>query len=309
MSLKHRLLSFSNSTKSYVASTIRHVTRNERNVDIALRSILRDEKILSKTNDAASYVELLRAYIEPAALRVVIAKSSKGLDDVYGKRFKMLLETIQSNLLPLPIPMALELTEEADRLRGMTAPLTDDLDLGLHFVIASSLGHKGRLLANVIRLCRSERCLELGTAHGMSAMFMLGMQPYVDWKIHLTTVEGWEPLFIFAKRLKERYHEAIACHFGMTQNVLPELMSTLGPIDLMYHDAGHSREDYVRDFGAVVNSLSSGSVFVIDDIRWEDTRFSGEQAHTYRGWLDVIAHPRIRHAVEVNGVIGMALLS
>jgi predicted O-methyltransferase YrrM len=309
MSFKHRLLSFSNSTKSYVKRTIRHVTRNERNVDIALRSILQDEKILLKTNDAASYVELLRAYIEPAALRVVIAKPSKSLDDVYGKRFKLLIETIQSNLLPLPIPMALEVTEEADRLRGMTVPLTDDLDLGLNFVIASSLGHKGRLLANVIRLCRSERCLELGTAYGMSAMFMLGMQPYVDWKIHLTTVEGWEPLFPFAKRLKERYDEAVACHFGMTQNVLPQLMSTLGPIDLMYHDAGHTREDYVRDFGAVVNSLSPGSVIVIDDIRWEDTRFGGEQAHTYRGWLDVIAHPRIRHAVEVDGAIGVALLS
>jgi predicted O-methyltransferase YrrM len=310
MSLKHRLLSFSNSTKSYVTRTIGHVRRNERNVDIALRSILQDEKILSKKNDAASYVELLRAYIEPAALRIVLAKSSKNLDDVYGKRFKILIDTIQSNLLPLPIPMALELAEEADRLRGMTAPFTDDLDVGLHFVISSSLGHKGRLLANVIRLCRSERCLELGTAYGMSAMFMLGMQPYVDWKIQLTTVEGWEPLFTSAKqRLKERYHEAIACHFGWTQNVLPELMSTLGPIDLMYHDAGHTREDYVRDFGAVVNSLSPGSVIVIDDIRWEDTRFGGDQTHTYRGWLDVIAHPRIRHAVEVDGAMGVALLS
>ena len=32
-----------------------------------------------------------------------------------------LIETIQSSLLPLPIAMALELAEEADRLRGMTA--------------------------------------------------------------------------------------------------------------------------------------------------------------------------------------------
>jgi predicted O-methyltransferase YrrM len=309
MSFKHRLLSLSRSTKSYVKRTIRQVTRNERNVDIALHSILQDKKILSKTNDAASYVELLRSYIEPAALRVVIAKSSKSLDDLYGKRFKILIETIQSNLLPLPIPMALELTEEADRLRAMTAPFSDDLDHGINFVIGSSLGHKGRLLANVIRLCRSERCLELGTAYGMSAMFMLGMQPYVDWEIHLTTVEGWEPLFTFAKRLKERYHDAIACHFGMTQDILPKLMSTLGPIDLIYHDAGHSREAYVRDFGAVVNSLSPGSVIVIDDIRWEDPRFDGEQADTYRGWLDVIAHPRIRHAMEVDGAIGVALLS
>ena len=310
MSLKHRLLSFSNYTKKYVKRTIAKVGRNERNVDITLRSILRDEKLLSKTNDATSYVELLRACIEPTALRVVIAKSSNNFGDAYGTRFKTLIETIQSNLLPLPTPMALELAEEADRLRGMTATFGNDGDVGLHFAISSSLGHKGRLLANIIRLCRSERCLELGTAYGMSAMFLLGMQPYIGWTIHLTTVEGWEPQFTIAnQRLKERYHEAITCHFGLTQNVLPKLMGTLGPIDFMYHDAGHTREDYVRDFGAVVNSLSPGSVIVIDDIRWKDTRFGGEQTNTYRGWLDVIAHHRIRHAVEVNAAMGLALLS
>jgi predicted O-methyltransferase YrrM len=85
-------------------------------------------------------------------------------------------------------------------------------------------------------------------------------------------------------------------------------MGTLGPIDFMYHDAGHTREDYVRDFGAVVDSLSPGSIIVIDDIRsTADPRFGGIDA--YRGWLDVIAHARVRHAVEVDGATGVALLS
>jgi hypothetical protein len=135
MSIKRRLSSFSNYTKSYVNRTIAQVGRNERNLDIALRSILRGEQVLSKKNDAASYVELLRACIEPTAFRVVIAKSSKSLDDACGSRFKTLIETIQSNLLPLPIPMALELAEEADRLRGMTVPFDNDTDVGLHFAI------------------------------------------------------------------------------------------------------------------------------------------------------------------------------
>jgi hypothetical protein len=47
--------------------------------------------------------------------------ASNSLGDVYGNRFETLVETIQSSLLPLPIAMALELAEEADRLRGMTA--------------------------------------------------------------------------------------------------------------------------------------------------------------------------------------------
>jgi len=46
---------------------------------------------------------------------------SNSLGDVYGNRFETLVETIQSSLLPLPIAMALELAEEAGRLRGMTA--------------------------------------------------------------------------------------------------------------------------------------------------------------------------------------------
>jgi predicted O-methyltransferase YrrM len=314
MSIKRRLSSFSSNAKSYAKRTIAKVGRNERNVDVCLHSILQYGKILPNVIDAASYIELLRACIEPTALRVAIVKSSDSFGDAYGNRFKTLVETIQSSLLPLPVAMALELAEEADRLRGMTAGIDWENfwagDVGLHFGLSSSLGYKGRLLANVIRLCRSERCLELGTAYGMSAMFVLGMQSYLGWTIRLTTVEGSEPQFTLARqRLKERYQDAITCHFGWTQDLLPKLMSTLGPINFMYHDAGHTREDFVRDFGAVVDSLSPGSVIVIDDIRWASAQFGGKQANAYRGWLDVVAHARIRHAVEVNGTMGLALLS
>jgi predicted O-methyltransferase YrrM len=64
----------------------------------------------------------------------------------------------------------------------------------------------------------------------------------------------------------------------------------------------YTREDFVRDFEAVVDSLSPGSVIVFDDIRWASAQFGGKQANAYRGWLDVVAHARIRHAVEVSGV-------
>jgi hypothetical protein len=99
MSIKRRLLSFSRNAKSYAKRTVAKVGRNERNADIYLCSILQDGKILSDANDAASYIELLRACIEPTALRVAIVKSSKSLGDAHGNRFKTLVETIQSSLL------------------------------------------------------------------------------------------------------------------------------------------------------------------------------------------------------------------
>lgn len=312
MSMKRPLLDFTSKVTRTIVEIGQKEQKNETKVNILLRSILMHDNILSKLNNATAYIDILRALIEPKALRVQTVKSNDQPDDIYSNRFKTLIETIKSNLLPIPVPMALELAKEADQLAGMTAPFNLENwagDVGLHFAISSSLGHKGRLLANIVRLCRSERCLELGTAYGMSAMFMLGMQPYLDWTIQLTTVEAWEPQFTLAsQRLKERYHDGVTCHFGWTQNVLPTLMKTLGPVDFMFHDAGHSREDYVRDFEAVVDSLSPGAVMVIDDIHWQDARFGGGQANTYQGWLDVVAHARIRHAVEVDGM-GLALLS
>ena len=98
MSIKRHLSSVLSNAKSnakrYAKRTIAEIGRNERNVDIYLRSILQDGKILSNVNDAASYVELLRACIEPTALQVATVKSSNSLGDVYGNRFKTLVETI-----------------------------------------------------------------------------------------------------------------------------------------------------------------------------------------------------------------------
>src|SRR5205823_6334481 len=122
--------------------------------------------------------------------------------------------------------------------------------------------------------------------------------------IRLTTVEAAEPqISMSSKRLKELFGDSIMCHFGRTETILPELAKSVGQIDFMFHDAGHSHDDYVRDFGSVVGSLSPGSVILIDDIRWNDPRyaqFSGHQSDTYRGWQHVVAHTRIRHAIEAN---------
>jgi hypothetical protein len=91
MSIKRRLSRFSSNAKRYAKRTIAEMGRNERNVDIYLRLILQDGKILLNVNDAASYIELLRACTEPIALRVETVKSSNSLGDVYGYRFKTLI--------------------------------------------------------------------------------------------------------------------------------------------------------------------------------------------------------------------------
>jgi len=171
------------------------------------------------------------------------------------------------------------------------------------------MGRKGRLLSSIVRFCRPDVCLELGTAYGMSARFILGAQTHGPTP-HLTTIEGQQAIHaLISPQLSERYGTAVDCRFGWTKDVLPELAKSTRPIQFMFHDAAHSMEDYIRDFSLIVDSLAPGAVILIDDIRWEDARFHQGPANTYRGWQAIAGHKRIRHAVEVDTTMGMALLA
>jgi predicted O-methyltransferase YrrM len=160
-----------------------------------------------------------------------------------------------------------------------------------------------------VRFCRPNICLELGTAYGISARFILGMQTQGR-TLHLTTIEGYQPTYaLISPQLSEKYGPAVDCRLGWTKDVLPELARSSSPIHFLFHDAAHSMDDYVRDFSLIVDSLATGAVLLLDDIRWEDPRYPESSADTYRGWQAIAQHKRIRHAVEVNGSMGMALLN
>ena len=307
------------SMRAYVASVVERVTwavlkhtRVDRNVDIALAALIQGEAF--KISDVVAYVEFLRGCIEPMWCSLVTIRADGPLDDAHGLRFQTLLESVRGNLPPIPVALAVELARAADTLRSTTIPLDTRRwsgDVGLHFVISSSLGRKGRLLSSIVRFCRPKVCLELGTAYGMSARFILGTQTQGR-AIHLTTIECDQPTYeLIRPQLSARYGAAVDCRFGMTADVLPELVKSMGPADFVFHDARHSEEDYIRDFSLIVDALAPGAVILIDDIRWEDPRWHEGRANTYRGWQSIARHKRIRHAVEIDGsmAIGLVLLT
>jgi len=95
---------------------------------------------------------------------------------------------------------------------------------------------------------------------------------------------------------------------GLTYEALPALLPSLGSIDFLYHDAGHSRKDYVTDFGLVEPVLGSGATVLVDDINWTSSRFYRGDPQTHAGWMDVVAHERVVRAVELDGKLGLLLL-
>ena len=297
---------------SLAAGQAEEAGRAGRNVEIVLAAALHEPGALARIHHPAAYVELLRSSIEPMACSVKDVLDEKTENDSAARRFATLVDVLRSDVPPIPLATAQEIALVADRYRALPKLIDFDRwagDVGLLFAISSSFGKKGRILSAIVRFSRSQRCLELGTAYGMSALYILSALKANDGGGHLTTLEGFEPQFSLASAtLNERYGTMVSCRFGMTEEALPDLARSLERIDFFFHDAGHSRERYVRDFNAVIGILSPGSVALIDDIRWDDPRFSAQPSETYRGWREIVAHPRVRRAVEIDDGLGLVLL-
>ena len=148
--------------------------RYQHNVDIALSGLLGDGRSMTGKNDAAAYVGFLRACIEPTKLHIEVIKSAGNSHDADANRFATLIDTLR-HVPPVPGGTALAIADRADWFRGSTLPCDEERwagDVGLAFSIASASGYKGRILSAIVRLRGARQCLELGTAFGLSAMFI-----------------------------------------------------------------------------------------------------------------------------------------
>ena len=313
MSLKARVRWLMRSGIAVSAKEWQRRTRDSRNVDLVLHSLLASPS-MPPLHFPAQFAEIVRGCIEEeAAHNLRELKVESQMTDLASKRFATLKEQLRRGLPPVELSVASDIALVADRTRN----LPDSLDvrnwagdIGLHFHSSSSFAGKGRVLYNIIRFMRPERCLELGTAYGMSGLFILAGLKKFSPAGALTTVDGWEKLVsISSPILKERYPDMVSCHFGRTETLVPELVKSLGTIDFLFHDCGHSRAQYINDFANVLNNLAPGAVVLFDDIRWEDPRFRDDNPDTYGGWTAVAGNSRVRQAFEIDDSLGVLLLN
>lgn len=259
------------------------------------------------------FMEFVRKCLTKTSSQVELIKAhTLSSEDTQSRRFSLLINAL-SDIPPLDLLVAQDLALLADSHQTNLAPTQAGVswigDAALHFRWSSSLGAKGRILATVVRIMQSETCLEIGTAYGMSAAFILEMLQAMGGNRHLTTLEGDSSVFNLSSHiLNARYGELVTCHCGWAQHVLNAVVETLTDVDFVFHDAGHSRDDYVRDFMIILSVLKSGAVVLIDDIRWYDPTFSNEDPRCYDGWMELVSHPRVCQAVEINNEMGLLLL-
>lgn len=260
------------------------------------------------------YIRFLQDCLQPREIKIDCLRPNSQSNAAASRNFAILIDELKQ-LPAFDLSIAKEVALIANRFwsdRTTIETNSSRLDVGTHFQISSSGGIKGRILSTIVRCAKIQRGIELGTGYGLSAWFILEAMKSQGDNFHLATLEGMESQFMLASTmLKKYYNDRVSCYHGWTQDRIPEMIKERSSFDFMFHDAGHSQQDYVRDFNAVLPALAAGAIVIIDDISWFDPRFYDRDPQTYQGWLEVAHHPRVVEAVEIgaaNCKLGLLLL-
>ena len=108
--------------------------------------------------------------------------------------------------------------------------------------------------------------------------------------------------------LQKHFPQTVKVIHADKHEAIAQLVAASEQFDFVFHDNGHSGDDYVRDFSELLQLMPSGAVFVLDDIRWYGHGQQQSQRTCYEGWLEIIRHHRVAAALEIEGSMGLILL-
>lgn len=266
---------------------------------------------IEQQNNPARLSELAFSLYSRQKKNVEYVKDS-GSDQALRQRFSRLVDEIKSGFSPFTGQDGIEIIAAANHFLGLSQEIDSDpgMDVGSHFHIASSFASKGRLLYNAVKVFRPSTMLEVGTAYGMSARFMMSAAERYTPGSSLHTIEASEPQFSLARNsLNQRFGDNVHCYNGLSTDMIPSIRESAGRIDLVFHDGAHDGDIYEADFAALLPVLGAGSIIIFDDIRWFDKRIVANDPGCYRGWRAIVEHAEVSCAVEIDGSVGIALIS
>jgi predicted O-methyltransferase YrrM len=131
---------------------------------------------------------------------------------------------------------------------------------------STSSEEKIRIMCALISYSRPSVILELGTNLGFSSGIFSKVFPGV--LVH--TVEGAESVLEEARNLWEKLGVKPESHYGLFEDILPELLPTLsvsGPMFVLI-DGNHRYAPTLSYFRMLLPYVSEGSTLVFDDIQW-----------------------------------------
>lgn len=146
-----------------------------------------------------------------------------------------------------------------------------------------------RFLYRLCQYLRVQTVLELGTSFGITTQYLaLGAGP----ESRVFTLEGNPSSAAIAR---EGFIRSGLNNVQLTEGAfdekLPELLSGLTQLDLVFLDGNHRLEPTLKYFRLVEPLLHKASVVVVDDIYWS--------AEMQQAWRELCAHDRVTLQIDM----------
>lgn len=146
----------------------------------------------------------------------------------------------------------------------------------------------GQLLFRLVHFSKPKKILELGSALGISTLYMsaaaIGAQ--------VITVEGSQEI---ADKAKENFRKLNTSNVeslcGQFETLLPLALEKLARLDFLFLDGDHRPKASLKYFDQCLPYAHHHSVFVIADIHWS--------AEMEQAWAILRQHPRVRLSVDL----------
>ncbi len=145
-----------------------------------------------------------------------------------------------------------------------------------------------RLLYRLIEHYHPPNILELGTCWGVTTEYMASANPHRP----VYTIEG-DPFL--AQRAAERFRQDgfnnIETFVGNFDEKLPEVLSKINSVGLVWLDGNHRKEPTLRYFEQLLPHTTDESILVFDDIYWS--------AEMEAAWQIIQRHPRVGATLDL----------
>lgn len=145
-----------------------------------------------------------------------------------------------------------------------------------------------RLLFRIVDFYKPAVMIEMGTAVGMSAMYIAKGNP--SGMLH--TIEGNENLARYAEvNFKAASLNNINLIIGKFENKLPEVLADVKQVDFIYIDGHHRLQPTLLYFEMCLEKSHKNTIFVFDDINWSD--------EMQDAWMLIKKHKQVSVTVDL----------
>jgi predicted O-methyltransferase YrrM len=183
--------------------------------------------------------------------------------------------------------------------KGDLKVLYEPVSVNLASELMSLPGAWCLLLMRIVRELRPRRCLELGTAFGISTAYQTaGLE--LNGAGKLTTLEGAGDWAAIAERsFDDLGLKRVEVVVGPIEETFTDVVRH-GPFDYAFVDAEHTGEAILGYFDTMLPHLTAGAVVAIDDVDWSEDAWSA--------WGSIASHERVSAAAGI-GRMGIAVIA